>query len=274
MSHAAKALGLSRSALVPAAPALRIVTGACGLISSRASADQPVHHLRTAGARREVAPAILRRLAHARPPRPADGARRRAAGHRGLAGPALVRRLLPQLRWTLTLLVVGARGGGSPSRCATRVVFPLQTISNLLAALREDDFSIRARGSRRARSARRGPDRGQRAGRHAARAAHGRARRERAARRGDGGDPRRRLRVRLRSTPAAREPRRRAPAGAAVRAADRPRRGGARPGDGPRTRALAHDCRDVPRRVRPLGGAEQGVPPGRTARSNCSCSPT
>ena len=30
-----------------------------------------------------------------------------------------------------------------------RVVYPLQTLSNLLAALREEDFSIRARGQRR-----------------------------------------------------------------------------------------------------------------------------
>lgn len=51
-----------------------------------------------------------------------------------------------RLQWTLTVLLVGfwlscaeaARG---------RVVFPLQTLSNLLAALREGDFSLRARGA-------------------------------------------------------------------------------------------------------------------------------
>ncbi len=47
-------------------------------------------------------------------------------------------------QWTLALLMVAAWLG-----CAValreRVVYPLQTLSNLLAALREDDFSIRAR---------------------------------------------------------------------------------------------------------------------------------
>lgn len=52
----------------------------------------------------------------------------------------------PKVQWTLSLLIVGFWLG-----CAftlrERVTFPLQTLSNLLAALREGDFSIRARGA-------------------------------------------------------------------------------------------------------------------------------
>ena len=48
----------------------------------------------------------------------------------------------------LAFLVVLARGSALASwRCAIAIVGPLQTVSNLLAALREDDFSIRARGA-------------------------------------------------------------------------------------------------------------------------------
>lgn len=50
------------------------------------------------------------------------------------------------IRWTLGLVVVGAWLGMTIA-FHTRIVRPLQTISNLLAALREDDFSIRARGA-------------------------------------------------------------------------------------------------------------------------------
>ncbi|MFO1500973.1 MAG: ATP-binding protein [Verrucomicrobiota bacterium] len=50
-------------------------------------------------------------------------------------------------RWTLTLLMLAAWGA-----CAygvrVKVRFPLQTLSNLLAAIREGDYSIRARGAR------------------------------------------------------------------------------------------------------------------------------
>jgi nitrogen fixation/metabolism regulation signal transduction histidine kinase len=54
----------------------------------------------------------------------------------------------PKVQWTLTVLIVSlwwgfalaARGG---------VVRPLQTLANLLGALREGDYSIRARGARR-----------------------------------------------------------------------------------------------------------------------------
>jgi two-component system nitrogen regulation sensor histidine kinase NtrY len=50
--------------------------------------------------------------------------------------------------WTLTLLIVGV-WLTIAFALRERVVFPLQTLSNLLSALREEDFSIRARGSRR-----------------------------------------------------------------------------------------------------------------------------
>ena len=50
------------------------------------------------------------------------------------------------LRWTLTVvLVVAWLSFGFSAQ--SRVVFPLRTLSNLLAALREGDFSIRARGA-------------------------------------------------------------------------------------------------------------------------------
>jgi two-component system nitrogen regulation sensor histidine kinase NtrY len=50
--------------------------------------------------------------------------------------------------WTLTLLIVGFWLGFALS-LRHRVVFSLQTLSNLLAALREEDFSVRGRGARR-----------------------------------------------------------------------------------------------------------------------------
>src|SRR5215472_12761488 len=52
----------------------------------------------------------------------------------------------PKVQWTLTVLIVGVWTGCSFS-VRHRVVLPLQTLSNLLAALRESDFSIRARGA-------------------------------------------------------------------------------------------------------------------------------
>jgi hypothetical protein len=51
-----------------------------------------------------------------------------------------------RVRLTFTLLAVGAWLIGS-LLLRERVVRPLQTISNLLAALREGDYSIRARGA-------------------------------------------------------------------------------------------------------------------------------
>jgi len=52
-----------------------------------------------------------------------------------------------QTRWTLTILIVGAWIGFAMA-ARERVVFPLQTVSNLLAALREGDFSVRGRSAR------------------------------------------------------------------------------------------------------------------------------
>ena len=49
-----------------------------------------------------------------------------------------------KLRWTLLLLIVGVWLGFSFA-VRQRVVFPLRTLSNLLAALREGDYSLRAR---------------------------------------------------------------------------------------------------------------------------------
>ncbi|MGA2260352.1 MAG: ATP-binding protein [Acidobacteriota bacterium] len=51
----------------------------------------------------------------------------------------------PKVEWTLTVIILSFWFGFSFA-LRTRVVRPLQTISNLLAALREGDFSIRARG--------------------------------------------------------------------------------------------------------------------------------
>ena len=49
--------------------------------------------------------------------------------------------------WTLTFLIVSLWLGFAFS-LKYRVVFSLQTLSNLLAAMREEDFSVRARGAR------------------------------------------------------------------------------------------------------------------------------
>lgn len=53
-----------------------------------------------------------------------------------------------KMQWTLTLLVVGCWLGFSFS-VQNRVVRSLQTMANLLSAVREGDFSIRARGASR-----------------------------------------------------------------------------------------------------------------------------
>ena len=50
----------------------------------------------------------------------------------------------PKVQWTLTVLIVGCLLGFAAS-LRSRVVLPLQTVANLLAAMREDDFSIRGR---------------------------------------------------------------------------------------------------------------------------------
>ncbi|MEP6956764.1 MAG: ATP-binding protein [Chthoniobacterales bacterium] len=53
----------------------------------------------------------------------------------------------PKVQWTLTLLIASC-ALGFISSARDQVVRPLQTMSNLLAALREGDYSIRARGAR------------------------------------------------------------------------------------------------------------------------------
>jgi two-component system nitrogen regulation sensor histidine kinase NtrY len=73
----------------------------------------------------------------------------------GAAAPAIVALMLilwfgdfsAKVQWTITLLIfVFAAGFISAAR--DHVIHPLQTMSNLLAALREGDYSIRARGAR------------------------------------------------------------------------------------------------------------------------------
>src|SRR3954454_5458037 len=53
----------------------------------------------------------------------------------------------PKVQWTLTVIIVTFCLGFAFA-LRERVVLPLQTLSNLLAALGEGDFSIRARGAR------------------------------------------------------------------------------------------------------------------------------
>jgi nitrogen fixation/metabolism regulation signal transduction histidine kinase len=53
----------------------------------------------------------------------------------------------PKVQWTLSVLIVTV-WLGLVSSLRQRVVFPLQTLSNLLAALREGDYSIRGRDAR------------------------------------------------------------------------------------------------------------------------------
>jgi nitrogen fixation/metabolism regulation signal transduction histidine kinase len=52
----------------------------------------------------------------------------------------------PKVQWTLTVLIVACWFGVSAA-LRQRVVYPLQTLSNLLAGLREGDSSLRARGA-------------------------------------------------------------------------------------------------------------------------------
>src|SRR6476661_3459051 len=53
----------------------------------------------------------------------------------------------PRTQWTLTVIIVCAWMGFAFA-VRERVVFPLQTLSNLLGALREGDFSVRGRSPR------------------------------------------------------------------------------------------------------------------------------
>ena len=50
----------------------------------------------------------------------------------------------PKVQWTLSFIILVTLFGLASS-VRTRIVVPLQTLANLLAALREDDFSIRGR---------------------------------------------------------------------------------------------------------------------------------
>ncbi len=50
----------------------------------------------------------------------------------------------PKVQWTLTVVILGFLLGFAAS-LKNRVVLPLQTLANLLAAMREGDFSIRGR---------------------------------------------------------------------------------------------------------------------------------
>ncbi len=54
----------------------------------------------------------------------------------------------PKARWTLTAFIV-LFWWGLAVRLRNRVIHPVQTLSNLLAALREGDYSIRVRGASR-----------------------------------------------------------------------------------------------------------------------------
>jgi two-component system nitrogen regulation sensor histidine kinase NtrY len=73
----------------------------------------------------------------------------------GAAAPAIVVALAilwfgdysAKVQWTLSLLIGGAFLGFMAS-AREHIVHPLQTMTNLLAALREGDYSIRARGAR------------------------------------------------------------------------------------------------------------------------------
>ncbi len=51
-------------------------------------------------------------------------------------------------RWTLTLLILGL-WVGLPVAVRGRVIFEMQTLSNIIAALREGDFSVRPRSARK-----------------------------------------------------------------------------------------------------------------------------
>jgi len=70
----------------------------------------------------------------------------------GLPGSAIALVILwtggytPKVQWTLTVLIAGVWLGFAFA-ARDRVVYPLQTLANLLAALREGDYSIRGRGA-------------------------------------------------------------------------------------------------------------------------------
>src|SRR5580700_4681627 len=53
----------------------------------------------------------------------------------------------PKEQWTLSVLILGA-WWGCAAAVRERVASPLRTLANLLEAMREGDYSIRARGAR------------------------------------------------------------------------------------------------------------------------------
>ena len=73
----------------------------------------------------------------------------------GAAAPAMIVALAilwfgdytAKVQWTLTILILGS-ALAFMSSAREHIVHPLQTMTNLLAALREGDYSIRARGAR------------------------------------------------------------------------------------------------------------------------------
>ena len=73
----------------------------------------------------------------------------------GAVAPAVITAMLilwlgdysAKVQWTLTIVII-ALAAGFVSAARDHVVHPLRTMSNLLAALREGDYSIRARGAR------------------------------------------------------------------------------------------------------------------------------
>src|SRR5438874_2823956 len=73
----------------------------------------------------------------------------------GAVGPAVIIALAilwfgdysAKVQWTFTIIILGCLLGFISS-AREHIVHPLQTMSNLLAALREGDYSIRARGAR------------------------------------------------------------------------------------------------------------------------------
>ena len=169
------------------------------------------------------------------PPRCWRGCRR-CWSPAGCCGPAIIRSASGSRS---SLIAVGAWLIGS-ALVRERVLRPLQTIANLLAALREGDYSIRARGASPADGLGPRAARGEHAERHAALAAARRARGDGAAPARDRGDRRRRLRVRRRAAAPPGQPRRRAaprPARRAPAGTRRRARSGWRPASTARRRA-------------------------------------
>ena len=54
----------------------------------------------------------------------------------------------PKVQWTFSVLAVGV-WLGCVAAVRERVVYPMQTLTNLLSALREGDYSLRSRRARR-----------------------------------------------------------------------------------------------------------------------------